>query len=120
MYALLVAPALETAVMLAVASVMGLVAPRHVVLRIVVVALLGAWAHRIGGDWRQVVRTLWPMLIYAGVLVLWLRRSTLDAFVVTTHRARRVQRELLRRRRARRARHRRSLSAQAAGTIGPC
>ncbi len=81
-YALLVAPMLETAAMLAVAALAAWVAPRQPLLRILVVGLLGAWAHRLGGDWRQVVRTLWPMLVYASAIVLWLRRSALDAFVV--------------------------------------
>jgi hypothetical protein len=52
-------------------------------LRIVLIGLFGALAHRLGGDWRQVVHTLWPMLVYASALVLWLRRSATSAFVVT-------------------------------------
>jgi membrane protease YdiL (CAAX protease family) len=48
------------------------------------VAFVAALAHRIGGDWRQVVNTTWPILVYATSLVLWLRRSASDAFIVTT------------------------------------
>jgi membrane protease YdiL (CAAX protease family) len=58
--------------------------PEHLALQIALVALVTALAHRIGGDWRQVVHTTWPSLVYATSLVLWLRRSASDAFIVTT------------------------------------
>jgi len=83
-YSVLLAPAIETAVMLALAAVLARVAPKHVALQIVLVALIATLVHRIGGDWRQVVRTSWPILVYATGLVLWLRRSASDAFIVTT------------------------------------
>jgi hypothetical protein len=83
-YSVLLAPAIETAVMLALAVVLARLAPRHRGLQIVVLALAGAVAHRVGGDWRQVMHAAWPMLVYATSLVLWLRRSATDAFVVTT------------------------------------
>jgi len=53
-------------------------------LQILLLAFVAALAHRIGGDWRQVVNTTWPILVYATSLVLWLRRSASDAFIVTT------------------------------------
>ena len=83
-YSVLLAPVIETAVMLALATVLARLVPGHVVLQIVVVAFLAALAHRIGGNWRQVADTAWPMLVYATTLVLWLRRSASDAFIVTT------------------------------------
>ena len=83
-YSVLLAPVIETAAMLALAAVLARLVPRLVVLQIVVVASIAALAHRIGGDWRQVGATAWPMLVYAMTLVLWLRRSASDAFIVTT------------------------------------
>jgi hypothetical protein len=83
-YSVLVAPLLETGMMLALAVVLARLVPRRVALQIVLVAMLGALAHRIGGEWRQVLRTAWPMLVYAGSLVPWLRRRGAgDAYVVT-------------------------------------
>jgi hypothetical protein len=83
-YSVLVAPAIETAVMFAVALVLARLVPEHGVLRIALVAFGAALAHRIGGDWRQVVYVTWPILVYATCLVLWLRRSASDAFILTT------------------------------------
>jgi hypothetical protein len=83
-YGVLLAPAIETAVMLAVAAALARLAPGHDGLQIVALAVAGALAHRLGGGWRQVMHALWPMLVYATSLVLWLRRSASDAFIVTT------------------------------------
>lgn len=83
-YSALLAPAIETAFMLAVAVVLARLVPQHASLQIVLVALLAALAHRIGGDWRHVMYATWPMLVYATSLVRWLRRSAADAFIVTT------------------------------------
>ena len=83
-YSVLLAPVVETAVMLALAAVLARLVPRHAALQISLVAFVAALAHRIGGDWRQVVNTTWPILVYATSLVLWLRRSASDAFIVTT------------------------------------
>jgi len=82
-YSVLLAPAFETAVMLALAAVLARLLPKHTALQILLVAIVAALAHRIGGDWRQVVHTTWPMLVYATSIVLWLRRSANDAFIVT-------------------------------------
>ena len=83
-YSVLLAPVIETAAMLALAAVLARLVPRHVALQIVLIALVAALAHRIGGNWRQVVNTIWPLLVYATSVVLWLRRSASDAFIVTT------------------------------------
>jgi hypothetical protein len=82
-YSVLAAPMIETAMMLALAVVLARLMPRRVALQVVLLGLLGALAHRIGGEWRQVLRTAWPMLVYATSLVLWLRRGAGHAFVVT-------------------------------------
>ena len=62
-YSVLLAPALETAIMLALAALLARFVPEHLALQIALVALVAALAHRIGGDWRQVVRTTWPSLV---------------------------------------------------------
>lgn len=82
-YSALLAPIIETAVMLALAALSMRLAPRHVTLQIALVAFVTTLAHGIGGDWRQVLNTMWPILVYATCLALWLRRSASDAFVVT-------------------------------------
>jgi hypothetical protein len=82
-YSVLLAPAFETAVMLALAAVLARLLPKHTALQILLIASVAALAHRIGGDWRQVAHTTWPVLVYATSLVLWLRRSANDAFIVT-------------------------------------
>ncbi len=83
-YSVLLAPVIETGIMLALVAVLARLVPKHLALRIALVAFATALAHRIGGDWRQVVDTTWPILVYATSLVLWLRRSASDAFIVTT------------------------------------
>ena len=83
-YSVLLAPAIETAIMLALAALLARLVPEHLALQIVLVAVVTALAHRIGGDWRHVVDAAWPVLVYAASLALWLRRSASDAFIVTT------------------------------------
>ena len=83
-YSVLLAPPIETAIMLALAALLARLIPEHVALQIALVAFVTALAHRIEGDWRQVVDTAWPILVYATSLVVWLRRSASDAFIVTT------------------------------------
>ena len=83
-YSVLLAPAIETAVMLALAAALAHLVPKRAALQIVLVAFGAALAHRIGGSWRQVMDVTWPILVYATSLVLWLRRSASDAFIVTT------------------------------------
>jgi hypothetical protein len=82
-YSILVAPLLETALMLPLASLLGLVIPRHGWVRIVLLAAVCALAHRIGGGWQQVFASFWPFLIYSVTLTTWLKRSPRDAFVLT-------------------------------------
>jgi hypothetical protein len=83
-YSTLAAPVIETAIMLALAVLLKRFFPKHVVAQIALVTFVTALAHRIGGDWRHVVFTTWPILVYAASLAFWLRRSARDAFVVTT------------------------------------
>jgi len=83
-YSVLVAPVIETAAMLALAALLARLVPKHVALQIGLIAFVATLAHKIGGDWRQVVNTIWPILVYATSVVLWLRRSARDALIVTT------------------------------------
>lgn len=82
-YSILAAPLLETALMLALARLLELLIPRRRRVRIVLLAGLCAAAHGIGGGWQQVLASFWPFLIYSVVLVAWLARSALAAFVLT-------------------------------------
>ena len=82
-YSVLLAPVIETGVMLALAAASARLFPRHAAVQIALVGFITALAHGIEGDWRQVVDTTWPILVYATSLVLWLRRSARDAFILT-------------------------------------
>jgi hypothetical protein len=82
-YSILVAPLLETALMFPLASLLGLVIPQHGWVRIVLLAVVCALAHKIGGSWQQVFASFWPFLIYSVTLTTWLKRSPRDAFVLT-------------------------------------
>ena len=82
-YSVLVAPVVETALMLSLAWLLGRAVPGHESLRIVALAVLCALAHKLGGSWRQVVNALWPFLVYAAALCAWRKRSLRDAFAVT-------------------------------------
>ncbi len=83
-YSVLLAPVIESAAMLALTAVLARLLPNRAALQIVLVALVAALAHRIGGDWRQVALTAWPILVYSACLVLRWPRSAGDAFIVTT------------------------------------
>jgi len=82
-YSILVAPLLETALMLALARLLELMIPERRRMRIVLLAVTCALAHGIGGGWHQVLASAWPFLIYSIVLVTWLVRSALAAFALT-------------------------------------
>jgi hypothetical protein len=82
-YSILAAPLLETALMLPLASLLALMIPRYVRTRIVLLTVICALAHQIGGGWQQVVASFWPFLIYSATLTTWLKRSSRDAFVLT-------------------------------------
>jgi len=82
-YSILVAPVLETALMLPIASLLTLMMPRQGWVQIVLLAAICALAHKIGGGWQQVVASAWPFLIYSVTLITWLKRSNGAAFVLT-------------------------------------
>jgi hypothetical protein len=82
-YSILVAPLLETALMFPFASLLTLMVPRQRWLRIVLLAIVCALAHKIGGGWEQVSASFWPFLIYSVTLTTWLKHSNKAAFVLT-------------------------------------
>lgn len=82
-YSILVAPLLETGLMIPLASLLKLMMPRQGRIRIVLLAAVCALAHKIGGGWEQVIASLWPFLIYSATLTTWLNRSSRAAFVLT-------------------------------------
>ena len=82
-YSILAAPLLETALMLPLALLLARILPRQTRLQIAALAVTCALAHKLGGGWRQVLASLWPLLIYATTLTTWLKRSSKDAFVIT-------------------------------------
>ena len=81
-YSILAAPLLETALMLALARLLGLLIPQRRRVRIVLLAGLCALAHGIGGGWHQVLASSWPFLVYSVVLNAWLPQSNRAAFVL--------------------------------------
>ena len=82
-YSVLVAPIVETVLMLAVAALLARLLPGQTLMQILWLVVLAVIAHQVGGGWRQALRTAWPLLVYATCVVLWLRRSARDAFIVT-------------------------------------
>jgi hypothetical protein len=82
-YSMLAAPLLETALMFPLASLLALMIPRQGSAQIVLLALICALAHKIGGGWQQVFASFWPFLVYSATLITWLKRSGRDAFVLT-------------------------------------
>lgn len=82
-YSILVAPLLETALMLPAASLLELMMPRQERMRIVLLAAICALAHLINGSLQHVLASFWPFLIYSVTLITWLKRSNLTAFVLT-------------------------------------
>jgi len=69
--------------MFPLASLLTLMIPRQTRLRIVLLAVICALAHKFGGGWQQVIASFWPFLIYSATLTTWLKHSGRDAFVLT-------------------------------------
>ena len=82
-YSILVAPLVETAVMLPIAAVLRRLPGQSDLPRIAMLAAMAAAAHAIqGGAWAA-AGAFWPFLVYAACLFAWWPRSTREAFVVT-------------------------------------
>jgi hypothetical protein len=80
---LLLAPILETALMLPFAWLLARVVPQREGLQVFVLATIAALAHGPGGNWRQVFNALWPFAIFAATLLAWRRHSWREAFLLT-------------------------------------
>ena len=83
LYSIVVAPLVETAVMIPLALALlhlpfGSDWPRAVLL-----AALAALAHGFGGSAWQVALAFWPFVVYAAALYAWRTRSLADAYLVT-------------------------------------
>jgi hypothetical protein len=82
-YSLFLAPLIETALMLLLADGLATISPDHRRIRVVLLGLLFALAHKFGGGWQQVVGSAWPLLVYSVTLHRWRERSRTEAFVAT-------------------------------------
>ena len=82
-YSIVVAPLLETALMMPLALALGLLPGASDWPRVVVLAALAALAHGIGGNAWSVAGAFWPFVVYAAALFAWQRRSTTEAYLVT-------------------------------------
>jgi len=82
--ALIVAPLIETGLMLLTYYALGLLIWRSRVLRSLVLAALAAWAHLISGGWLHVAGVLWLFVVLSFALSAWTERRARDAFIVVT------------------------------------
>ncbi len=82
-YSIVVAPVIETALMLALAWLIARAIPGRRGVRTVTLATLFALAHGIGGGWVQAVIVFWPSLVYSAILLAWWPRSYHAAFALT-------------------------------------
>jgi hypothetical protein len=82
-YSIVVAPVIETALMLALAWLIARAIPGRRGVRIVTLATLFALAHGSGGGWVQAVIVIWPSLVYSAILLAWWPRSHNAAFALT-------------------------------------
>jgi hypothetical protein len=83
-YSILLAPLLETALMLLLAELLAAITPDYRRIRIVLLGLVFALAHRFGGGWQQVIGSAWPLMVYSVTLHRWRERSRNEAFVATS------------------------------------
>lgn len=82
-YSILIAPVVETALMLPLAWLVVRVIPDRKGAQIVALATSLALAHAVGGGWAQAVNVFWPFLVYSAALLAWWPRSRKGAFALT-------------------------------------
>jgi len=82
--AVIVAPPLETGVMLLVYYLLHFVVWRNRTLRVLILAVLAASAHVSEGGWLHVIGVFWPFLVMSIALAAWEQRRVRDAFIVVT------------------------------------
>jgi len=83
-YSVVVAPLVETALMLGFAWLLGRTLPGRNAVHVGVTAVVFALLHVPGGGIAQGIASAWPFVVYAVVLFAWLARSWAHAFLVTS------------------------------------
>jgi hypothetical protein len=82
-YSIVVAPLVETAVMVPLALALRALPGQSDWPRVFALAALAALAHGFGGSVWQVVAVFWPFVVYSAALFAWRARSLSDAYLVT-------------------------------------
>lgn len=82
-YSIVVAPLVETALLIPFALALLRLPVASDWPRIVALAALAALAHGFGGSAWQVALAFWPFVVYAAALYAWRTRSLADAYLVT-------------------------------------
>jgi hypothetical protein len=83
-YSVFVAPAVETALMLAFAWLLARTLPGRPTAHVVMLAAAFALLHVPGGGVAQAIGVAWPFIVYSAVMVAWRARSPQIAFLITT------------------------------------
>jgi hypothetical protein len=81
-YSIVVAPLVETMVMVPLALALNALPAKSDWPRVFALAALAALAHGFGGTAWQVVAAFWPFVVYSAALFAWRRRSLQDAYLV--------------------------------------
>jgi len=79
-YSVVLAPVVETLLLLALAWVARAVFPRRPVMQIAVTGIAFAVVHGITGSWDQAANVAWPALVYAAILIVRWAQSPAAAF----------------------------------------
>ena len=82
-YSIVIAPLVETMVMVPLALVLRALPGESDWPRVFALAALAALAHGFGGTAWQVAAVFWPFVVYSAALFAWRRRSLNDAYLVT-------------------------------------
>ena len=82
-YSIVVAPLVETAVMVPLALALRALPGQSDWPRVFALAALAALAHGFDGSAWQVVAAFWPFVVYSAALFAWRARSLNDAYLVT-------------------------------------
>jgi hypothetical protein len=82
-YSIVIAPLIETAVMVPFALALRALPWKSDWPRVLALAALAALAHGLGGSAWQVASAFWPFVVYSAALFAWRARSLGDAYLVT-------------------------------------
>lgn len=82
-YSIVIAPLVETAVMVPFALALSALPGKRDWPRVLALAALAALAHGFGGSAWQVASAFWPFVVYSAALFAWRARSLSDAYLVT-------------------------------------